>query len=83
MILLKQKQSDRETNERQRLSEFCFRSAEDMNSFSSLPSGCLDAGFTIVSLLLSEFLPCLVLSCLIKVITIHITIRITDSESLC
>ncbi len=44
---IKQKQSDRETNERQRegvWGEFCFRYAEDMSSFGSLPSGCLDAG---------------------------------------
>lgn len=52
---IKQKQSDRETTERQRVSggECCFHYAEDMSSFGSLPSGCLDAGFTIVLLLLS------------------------------
>lgn len=56
---------------------FVLHYAEDMNSFSSLPSGCLDAGFTIVSLLVSEFPPCPVLSHALKLIAIHITIRIT------
>lgn len=70
---IKQKQRDRETNERHRVGEFCFRYAEDMNSFSSLPSGCLDACFTIVSLLVSKFPPCPVLSHALKLNTIHNT----------
>lgn len=59
--------------------EFCFCYAEDMSAFGSPPSGCLSAGFTIVASI-NSLLFCHVCS---KLSTIHNTVTITDTVSLC